>query len=528
MDKLVLLVVLPLLAAFLMPVLARSSQVLARLSGLLVLLISITLVLNVWGEVDKQAISFAIGGYQPPLGVVFYIDQLSLLFALLIPVMVLIFWPWNRPSSIQEYSLMMLLTASASGLMLSGDLFNIYVFYELLAVASYGLVSVQVRQGQHPVVAWVASLRYLLLGSVGSVMMLLGIAIIYLQTGTLNLAQLSLLAPEALNNITGLSAFVLILVGLGVKAELFPVNTWVPEVYAGVSTRLSALMAGLLSKLAVIVIVRLLVLLFPQPEALHLMTVLGMLGVISGELVAWRAKDMTRMLAFSSIGQLGLVFIAFSLPGNIGLLAGFAIALHHLVVKPALFMLAGGWSGRLEKLSGMAQSSPYHVALFVLLAMSLLGVPPLPGFWVKLLLVMNLAVQTDPVYHFALAFMLLATVLEAAYLYRVVMLFYKKENHTHASSQHSLFDWITAIALAAVLLISVVQLPSVERKLVSMAYQSGNRLLYIHTVFANIGTPEARIDRMSPTDQAKQPLVSEPSIKEKAIKEDLVLGSAEQ
>ncbi len=485
MDKLVLLVVLPLLAAFLMPVLARTSQVLARLSGLSVLLISIVLVLSVWGDVDKQAVSFAIGGYQPPLGIVFYIDQLSLLFALLIPVMVLLFWPWNRLCHIREYSLLMLLTASASGLVLSGDLFNIYVFYELLAVASYGLVAVQVKQGQHPSVALAASLRYLLLGSVGSVMMLLGIAIIYLQTGTLNLAHLSLLAPDALNNSIGLSAFALILIGLGVKAELFPVNSWVPEVYGAVSTRLSALMAGLLSKLAVIVIVRLLVLLFPQPEALHLMTILGMLGVISGELVAWRAKDMTRMLAFSSIGQLGLVFIAFSLPGNIGLLAGFAIALHHLVVKPALFMLAEGWSGSLEKLSGVAKSSPYSAALFVLLAMSLLGIPPLPGFWAKLLLVTNLAAQVEPIYSIALVFILLATVLEATYLYRVVLLLYKKDTSSKPSfvRSHTRFDWLTAMGLACVLLISVVQLPAVEKKLVAMAYQSGNRFLYIHTVF---------------------------------------------
>ncbi len=489
MDNLILVVILPLLAAFLMPAMARTSEVLARVTGLMVLFISIIIITSVWGSVDEQAVSYAIGGFRPPMGIVFYIDQLSLLFALLIPVMILLFWPWNKVTHIREYSLMMLLTASASGLVLSGDLFNIYVFYELLAVASYGLVVAQGRAGKKGEgAALAASLRYLILGAVGSVMMLIGIAIIYTQAGTLNLAHLALLAPEKLNNMAGLSAFALILIGVGVKAELFPVNTWVPEVYGAVSTRLSALMAGLLSKLAVIVIIRVLVLLFPQPEALQLMTILGMLGVISGELVAWRSRDMIRMLSFSSIGQLGLVFVAFSIPGDMGLMAGFAVALHHLLVKPALFMLASGWTGPLESLKGAAKQSPYIAALFVLLVMSLLGVPPLPGFWAKLLIVVNLASQAAPVYQFALAFVLIATVIEAAYLYRVVMILYHPNQGQQASvrEKHKAFELVIASGAAVILIAVALQVQSMETKLSSMARQTGDRQHYINTVFSKL------------------------------------------
>lgn len=513
MDNIILVVILPLLAAFLMPVMARTSEVLARVTGLSVLFLSIVIILSVWGTVDKQAVSFAIGGYRPPLGIVFYIDQLSLLFALAIPVMVLLFWPWNKVTHIREYSLLMLLTASASGLVLSGDLFNIYVFYELLAVASYGLVAVQGRLGQKSEgAALAASLRYLILGTVGSVMMLIGIAIIYTQVGTLNLAHLSLLAPEKLNNVAGLSAFALILIGVGVKAELFPVNSWVPEVYGAVSTRLSALMAGLLSKLAVIVIIRLLVLLFPQPEALQLMAILGMLGVITGELVAWRSKDMIRMLSFSSIGQLGLVFVAFSIPGDIGLMAGFAVALHHLLVKPALFMLAGGWSGPLKNLSGVAKQSPYITALFVLLIMSLLGVPPLPGFWAKLLIVMNLASQSAPVYSFALAFVLIATVIEAAYLYRVVMILYKqpqpdREPQQSRQKNHKFADLSIASAVAVILVVVVLQIQPMEKKLTSMAQQTGDRQHYINTVFSKLNLTDLKSQ-----SQERQHLVEEKEV----------------
>ena len=492
MNNIILVVVLPLLAAFLMPVLARTSQVLARTSGLLVLVLSIVIILNVWGQVDEQAVSFAIGGYLPPLGIVFYIDQLSLLMALLIPVMVLVFWPWNRVCHIREYSLMMLLTASASGLALSGDLFNIYVFYELLAVASYGLVAVQTAKGDQNRAAIAASFRYLVLGTVGSVMMLIGIAIIYTQAGTLNLAHLALLAPEKLNNMAGLSAFALILIGVGVKAELFPVNSWVPEVYGTVSTRLAALMAGLLSKLAVIIIIRLLILLFPQPEALYLMATLGLMGLITGELVAWRSKDMIRMLSFSSIGQLGLIFLAFSIPGEMGLMAGVALVLHHMLVKPALFMLAEGWQGSLENLAGVAKRSPYAVALFVLLILSLLGVPPLPGFWAKYLLMTGLAAQTGSIYTLGMVLVPIAIVIEVAYLFRVVKIMYKEPADQMPSAHkplvhnpllHKKGDLAVAMAAGVLLLIITFKLPVMSDSLSSLARQMGDRQHYINTVF---------------------------------------------
>ncbi len=494
MNNIILVVVLPLLAAFLMPVIARFSEVLARTSGLLVLVVSILIIVGLWGKVDEQAVSFAIGGYRPPLGIVFYIDQLSLLFALVIPVMVLLFWPWNKVTHIREYSLLMLLTASASGLVLSGDLFNIYVFYELLAVASYGLAATSKATNGQISSSLAASFRYLILGSAGSVMMLLGIALIYTQTGTLNLAHLALLAPEQLNNMAGLSAFALILIGVGVKAELFPVNSWVPEVYSSISTRLAALMAGLLSKLAVIVIIRILILLFPQPEALQLMAILGILGVITGELVAWRAKDLIRMLSFSSIGQLGLIFLAFSIPGEMGLMAGLAIVLHHMVVKPALFMIAESWGGALSNLSGLASRSPITVALFVLLILSLLGVPPLPGFWAKYLLMVGLAAQDNMVYTLGMLIVPIAMVIEVAYLFRLINILYRKpSDKTEATPRpHRAMDFGVALASGVILLTVTAQLPAMSDKLTSLARQSGDRQHYITTVFPEMSQKLSR------------------------------------
>jgi formate hydrogenlyase subunit 3/multisubunit Na+/H+ antiporter MnhD subunit len=415
-------IVLPLLAAFLLQPLARVSGALARATGPAVLVACAWLIVQLWLARGGGPFAVTLGGFAGPLGVVLHVDRIALLFAIAVPTFTLLFWPWAESGerATRESALLLLLAASATGLALSGDIFNIYVFYELAAVASFGLVTLNAT-GR----AYVATVRYLLQSAFGSLLALVGIAILYARTGTLNLAQLSELAPTSLHDPLGLASFALMLIGFGVKGELFPVNTWVPEVYATAPARISAILAGLVSKLAVLVVVRLLVLVFNQPEAAQLLVVLGVLGMVSGELSAWRARDFPRMLAFSSIGQLGMVFIAFSLSGSIGILAGLAVALHHLLVKSGLFALAGRWGGSLDALAGFGRRSPLAGAVYVLFALSLIGVPPLPGFWTKLVVLIGLA-EGGPLELTAMAAILVVTAIEANYLFRLAVLLYRK------------------------------------------------------------------------------------------------------
>jgi formate hydrogenlyase subunit 3/multisubunit Na+/H+ antiporter MnhD subunit len=229
---------------------------------------------------------------------------------------------------------------------------------------------------------------------------------------------------------------------------------------------------------------------------LYLLAVLGLMGLITGELVAWRSKDMIRMLSFSSIGQLGLIFLAFSIPGEMGLMAGVALVLHHMLVKPALFMLAEGWQGSLENLAGVAKRSPYAVALFVLLILSLLGVPPLPGFWAKYLLLTGLAAQDGNIYTLGMVLVPVAIVIEVAYLFRVVKIMYKEPLEpsadqkpsahkplVHNSLLHRKGDLAVAMAAGALLLIITFKLPVMSDSLSSLARQTGDRQHYINTVF---------------------------------------------
>ncbi len=462
MNSLALPVVLPLLGAFLMRPLSLASPRLAGWIGPLVLLACIGLLGNIGLLADGHPVMAAIGGYAAPLGIVFYADSVALLFALAVPLFALLLWP--REGGDRVSALMLLLVGSGIGLAISGDLFNIFVFYELLSVASFGLVAASGNAR-----AYVATLRYLLVSGFASVLALLGITLVYTQTGTLNLAHLSALAPTHLANPIGLAAFTCLLLGFGVKAELFPVNAWVPEVYATAPKRISALLAGVVSKLAILVLLRLLLLIFDLPEARQMLLVLGLIGLVSGELAAWRARDLPRMLAYSSIGQLGLLFIALSIPGEAGLVAALAVALHHLVLKPALFLLAERWSGGLDGLAGAGRQTPLAAGLFTLFALSLVGVPPLPGFWAKLLLLLSLGQQEGVPAQVAIAGVLLMTVVEAHYLFRLVGLLYAKIDRPATPHRNS--DVAVASLLGILLVASVPLMPILADTFATMARQ---------------------------------------------------------
>ncbi len=478
MNSIAFNVALPLLTAFLLPIISSSSKPAARFIGPFVLFAMLGFAL-VYFNTLQHPVAIALGGFLPPLGISFHLDSLSLLMASIIPLMMLLLWPYANKQGYREESLLLLLAGGASGLVLSGDLFNIYVFFELISVASFGLAA-----ANRSAAAFAATFRYLVISGLGTVLALTGIGLIYTQTGTLNLAHIGLLASQ-LDNPIGLSAFALIVIGIGVKAEIFPVNGWVPEVYSAASPRISALLAGLISKLAVLVIIRLLVVAYQGSDAYIILLVLGILGIIWGELSAWRSKDLKRMFAYSSIGQLGMVLVAFSIPGDAGMVAGIAMMLHHLVVKPGLFMLTEKWNGPISKLGGAAKSSPLAAILFVFFALSLIGVPPLPGFWAKLLLVIGLIQASSPLYLTALAVLLTATVIETHYLMKTAIKIYSKGKKKQVKKwQQTSFNLSVISVFALIMLAVVFTLTPLANKLNHIAAESSDRVLYINTTLS--------------------------------------------
>lgn len=483
MNNIAFNVALPLLTAFLLPIIYSSSKTISRFTGPFVLVAMLWFSLAYF-LILEHPVAIAMGNFLPPLGISFHLDNLALMMAILIPVLMLLLWPYQNKDGYREESLLLLLAGAASGMALSGDLFNIYVFYELLSVASFGLAA-----ANRSAAAFAATFRYVIISGLGTILALTGIALIYTQTGTLNLAHIGLLASQ-LNNPLGLSAFALIVIGIGVKAEIFPVNGWVPEVYSSASPRVSALLAGLISKLAVLVIIRLLVVAYQGSEALSLLLVLGMLGIIWGELSAWRAKDLKRMFSFSSIGQLGMVLVAFSIPGEAGMMAGIAMMLHHLIVKPALFLLTEGWNRPILKLKGAAVSSPLAALLFMFFALSMIGVPPLPGFWAKLLVVTGLLDANAPLYITALMVLHMATVIEAHYLMSTAIIIYSRGKKKQIKKLTQKTSSLAVSALfGLILLIALGSLTPLGNKLNHIAAESSDRALYINTTLSKNHPP---------------------------------------
>jgi formate hydrogenlyase subunit 3/multisubunit Na+/H+ antiporter MnhD subunit len=480
MNNIAYNIALPLLAAFVLPIINNSSKSAARLLGPFVLLAMVAFAgSNLYAV--SHPVSIELGGFRPPLGINFYLDQLALLFALIIPLLMLVLWPWTTSQGIREEALLLLLAAAASGLALSGDLFNIYVFYELLSVASFGLVAAN-RSGA----AFAASFRYLVISGLGTVLALVGIALIYTRTGTLNLAHIGQYASQ-LNDPIGLSAFALIVLGIGVKAEVFPLNSWVPEVYSSAPVRTVALLAGLVSKLAVLVLIRLLVVAYDGTSAYAVLAVLGMLGIVWGEFSAWRSQDMKRLLAYSSIGQLGLVLVAFSIPGPAGMIAGVAVMLHHMIIKPGLFLLSEHWPVAIDKLGELGRSRIIF-GLYLFFALSLVGVPPLPGFWAKLMVVTGLADNASPLHLTALLVLLSATVVEAAYLMRVALRMGTDVGNPGSPATQSSAR-LPALALVFALLLagSLLLLNPIASGLEKISGQSSDRALYMQTVLPDMG-----------------------------------------
>ncbi len=463
-------VAIPLMGAFLLPIAARSIPELASALGRVTVLVSLAmsawLASSVWAS--GPAVS-AMGGFAAPLGIVFYADKLAMLFVLALNAAVFLFWPRGKGESAGAFTLMLTLLAGGSGLALSGDLFNIFVFYEITAVASYGLAASGGNKA-----GYAAAIRYLILGALGSTLALTGIALIYGVTGTLNLADLARLAPTKLANPLGLSAFLLLLLGFGVKAELIPVNSWVPEVYGAAPVRVTALLAGLVSKLAMVVILRFLVLAFPLTGAHAALLVIGMFGVIAGELAAWRAPNLTQTFSYSSIAQLGMVAMAFAISGPAGIAAGVALALHHAVVKPAFFMLADRWRGPVEGLAGAAKDSPLAAALFVLLSLSILGIPPLPGFWAKFLFLKAAMASPSSLVWLGAAVLLAGTVIEAAYLFRAVSILYSAPADKTPPARLTMDHLGPALALGAILLAAMIFTAPLGASINALAGQAGD------------------------------------------------------
>lgn len=281
------------------------------------------------------------------------------------------------------------LLMGVTGAFTTGDLFNLYVWFEVMLIASFGLLVLDRTREQID-----GGIRYVMLNLVGTTFFLLAIGLVYGLTGTLNMADLARVAPDIENQGALAAVGVLLLVAFGAKAAVFPLFNWLPASYHTASMPVAAIFAALLTKVGVYAIIRVFTLIFAHDQALFgpMLGIIAMATMVVGVLGAASHYDVRRILSFHIISQIGYMLVGVALMTPLAIAGSVLYVIHHIVVKANLFLVAGamqqvGGTFALKRLGGLYAARPLLGLAFLIPALSLAGIPPLSGFWGKLVVI---------------------------------------------------------------------------------------------------------------------------------------------
>ncbi|MEX5293712.1 Na+/H+ antiporter subunit D [Kocuria sp. CPCC 205268] len=384
-----LAVIIPFLGAALSLLLLRRNalqRTVAIGSLVLTLVVEALVLVSTW-DVGPQAVQ--LGGWRAPWGIVMVVDQLSslmLVVSTIVSLAVLVYASGQGvadgdeegPISIFHPSFL-ILVAGVSNAFLAGDLFNLYVGFEILLTASYVLMTMggtvqRIRTG----------VTYVVVSVISSVLFLITIAMVYAATGTINMADLSV-KLESLPVGTQMQLHLMLLIAFGIKAAVFPLSFWLPDSYPTASAPVTAVFAGLLTKVGVYSIIRTETVLFPGERLDDLLMWVALLTMVVGILGALAQIDIKRMLSFTLISHIGYMIFGVAVGTQEALSATVYYVAHHIVIQTSLFLVAGlierrGGSTNVDRLAGLARISPLLGLLYLVPALNLGGIPPFSGF----------------------------------------------------------------------------------------------------------------------------------------------------
>jgi multicomponent Na+:H+ antiporter subunit D len=401
-SQLPVLLLLPLLFGSVLAVLAGLWRP-AAAQGVAIVATGTSLVLSLVGlvtVVQHGPLTHELGGWPPPVGIEYVLDPLAGYLAVIVATIGLLvaIYPTEaafdlRPArGVPLYPLVLLLLTGLMGVVLSGDLFHLFVFLEIYAISTYALVALG---GDRAVFA---SFRYLLLGTLGSGMYLLGVGFVYFATGTLNMADVASQLPAVAADPAILGSMGLIVLGLALKMALFPLHVWLPDAHTYAPPGVAALLAAVQVKAGAYALIRVLFDVYGPAYGADgvpvdvLLTWFGAAGIVVGSVLAIRQTDLKRLLAYSTVAQLGFIGVGIGLGTPLALVGALLHLLNHAVMKSGLFLVAGGILQRtglkeIARFSGLGRRMPIVMTGFCLAALSMVGVPPTAGFFSKFYLV---------------------------------------------------------------------------------------------------------------------------------------------
>lgn len=415
-----LFVALPLFSAFIIGLLGRRirnlGDVVTVSTGVILFALSsfaLPLVLS------RGLISCKSGSWPFPLGISFVADGLSMFMLFTVNTVCALVLVYSLSYMVKYtdkwnyQALFMLMIAGLNGVILSSDIFNLYVFLEVASLSGYVLVAFSTEPE-----ALESSFRYAVMGALASVFILLGIGLLYAHTSTLNMADIaSVLASKPRGLLIDFIS-VLFIAGFGLKAALIPFHSWLPDAHSSAPSPVSAALSGVVIKtLGVYALLRVFFnVLGPSQNLLYVLMFLGLLSMTAGSFLAVAQTDIKRMFAYSSISQVGYIIFAFGLATPLGVIAGIFHLFNHAVFKSLLFLDAGSiehatCSRDLRELKGLSQRMPVTAATSLVGSMSISGVPPFSGFWSKLLIIIAAIEAGHPVFALVAALMSVITLI---------------------------------------------------------------------------------------------------------------------
>ena len=381
-------------------------------------------------------IGYPLGGWLAPFGIEYVVDVVNAFILLLvssIATVVAVFGLTSVENEVEAekqhlfWSTYVLCLTGLLGITITGDAFNVFVFLEISSLSSYALIAMGRNRK-----ALTASFQYLIMGTIGATFYLIGVGLLYMVTGTLNMADLQARLPEVLHLRPVLAAFGFIVVGIALKLALFPLHLWLPNAYAYAPSAVSAFLAATATKVSVYVLVRIVFTVFGAAfayGALHMHWVLlipAVLAMFAGSFTAIFQRNVKRMLAYSSVAQIGYIVLGLSIPVIDGIAAGMLHVFNHALMKAALSCAIGCvfyriGSVRIEDMAGLGREMPWTMTAIVVGGLSLIGIPLTAGFVSKWFL-LQAALQVG--YWWLAVLIVASSMLAVVYVWRLVEAMY--------------------------------------------------------------------------------------------------------
>lgn len=402
-----------------------------------------------WGLVaDGATLVYHMGGWEPPYGIALEVDAFSALLTMIISGASLVALLGGVASVRQQladdkqplfFAAWLLALAGLLGITVTADAFNIFVFMEISSLASYVIIAA----GPHRK-ALGAVFKYLVMGTIGATFYLIGVGLIYLMTGTLNLDDIALRLNDVSDQRPVLVAAGFITIGLALKAAVFPLHVWMPNAYNYAPHIVSTFIAACATKVSLYVLFRFDFMVFQSNLVGHefqfsyFLMPLALIGIVFGAVVAALSRDLKRLLAWSSVSQIGYIVLGASMTTEAGVTSAIAHMFNHALAKGGGFLVAMAaalyyTTTRFSNLAGLGKEHPWLAGAFVVIGCSLIGVPGTAGFVSKWLLV-NAALELGSLGVVIIAVVVLSSLLAVVYVWKVVELFYFESRPEGGSS----------------------------------------------------------------------------------------------